>query len=91
MKHWLSYDVSYIDLVERKLKEGSNFAIKTIHPHPTKVWIYILEIESPDKYQELDIDCNSMGSPLKHHHHKPAGLRLGMPLAQYQETFGRFV
>lgn len=91
MKHWLSYDSFNRDKVEQVLKRGSNFTLKAIHPHPTKLCIYILEIESPDKYQELDIDCNSFSSPLKYHHHKPAGLNRGIPAEVFQAKFGRLL
>ena len=91
MKHWLSYDTFQRDKALKALSEGGNYTLTAIHMHPTKLCVCILEIDSPDKYQELDIDCNSYSSPLRYHHHKPAGLNKGIPAEVFQEKFKRLI
>jgi hypothetical protein len=87
-KHWLHFDTIRTEHVKKSFSEGSNFQIRRFYPHPAKFGTMIVEVESPDCYNDLDLCVNSGSSYLKRFTHKPVGLGKGISIEQFESVYG---
>lgn len=87
--HWLIFDTFKMNSVKKTLSEGNSFTIKRFYNHPTKLCFLIIEAESPDCYQDLNLDVNSMGSYIRRVSRKPADLGKGFSVEQFESIYGK--
>lgn len=91
-KHWVRFpwDNHTKDQVRKRIMAGSGFVIRRIHCHPSDPRFYVMEIDSPCKYEQFDLDVNSSGSWLVRIR-KPAGLKRGMSVESFEENVGETI
>ncbi|HDK7215197.1 TPA: hypothetical protein PTV45_000557 [Clostridium botulinum] len=70
-KHWIKFSIFNIEKVNQFLNEGSNFVVLNIYTYPSEMGVYVLEIESTDNYDNLDLSVNDGWGILKHFKRKP--------------------
>lgn len=74
--------------LQELLKEGSDFKLERAYTHPTDpVQSLVLQFRSHALYQDLDLDINSMSSPLRHVGLRLHGLRGGIPIEKIEEIY----
>lgn len=88
-KHWVVFDTINKEKVTSFLQEGSNFSLIRFYSHPTKFSFMIIEIESPNCYQDLDLCVNSLSSPLRRLQRKPSILGKGLSVEQFESIYGK--
>lgn len=86
--HWISFDTGYMQKVRDAFSRGSGFAIKRAYTHPTDMSRIVVEVESTEPYEHLDLSVNSFTSPLRRHAKRPARLGGGMTLEAVQNIYG---
>jgi len=87
-KHWVHYDTIRTEKVKKTLSEGTGYNILRFYPHPRKFGTMIIEIESPDNYNDLDLCVNSGSSYLYAYKQKPSGLGKGLSIEQFESVYG---
>lgn len=86
--HWISFDTGNMQKVRDAFSRGSGFAIKRAYTHPTDMGRIVVEVNSTEPYEHLDLSVNSFTSPLRRHAKRPAGLSSGMPLDAFTKIYG---
>lgn len=89
-KYWIKFDCNSPaeGKIQKCIGNGSGFAIRRIYCHPSDNNSYVMEINSPSRYSELDLDVNSLFSPLKKIR-KPSGLGPGMSVEGFEGIIAR--
>lgn len=87
--HWVSFDPINLPRVCATLAKGSGFTIERTFAHPTDMTRTVLKLTASVGYDDLDLEVNSLSSPLRYHHHKPAGLGRGLAVEQFERIYGR--
>ena len=90
-KHWLRYDTIETDHVKKTLSQGTDFTILRFYPHPSKFCTMIIEIESNNNYQDLDLCVNSGSSYLYTYKQKPSDLGKGLSVEKFEAVYGKLV
>lgn len=88
MTHWIAFDPISLAKTNRSLRAGSRYLVRRVYNHPTRAWLTVLQVESPDAYADLDLDVNSGSSPLRRLPRKPKNLGLGMPVDAFERIYG---
>ena len=85
--HWIQfpYDRKSLESVRKKIEEGSGFEIERIYGHPTKMSFFVMKIRSDCGSDSLDLEYNSMSSPLVRLFRKPANCRGGMTVEVFEK------
>lgn len=86
--HWLYFDQGYMKDVRKVLSQGSNFEIVRFYNHPTDMIKTVIQIQSPDNYDDLDLVFDSGFSPLKYYRRKPKNLGKGLSVKQFTGIYG---
>lgn len=89
--HWLAFDTSKLEQVRKILAEGSRFEVKRMYIYWPKMWLTVMEVESPDDYQSLDMDVDSWSSPITRFERKPRAISNGLPLDRWEAINGWLV
>ena len=85
-KHWVSFDTMDIEKVRWFLERGSKFSISNIYASQSRLCVYVLEIESTDNYDNLDLSVNDGYNILHRFGRKPS---LGEPITnKFIEVYG---
>jgi hypothetical protein len=88
--HWVVFDPS-LDCNKSAFLRGSRFVIERIFCHPSKIWLSVAKLTSPDNYQNLDLDVDCGSTSIRHLNHKPSGLGRGITLEQFERIYGSYV
>lgn len=79
--HWVEFEPSYKPQMGRTIAQifqsGTGFTIKRIYSLPQIARGVVAEIVSEHGYQELNLEMDSLTSPLKSLSRKPCGLGKG--------------
>ncbi len=86
--HWIGLDPEYLEKANRAFRDSSGVAVKRVYNHPDGIHS-VFEVVSTAPYASLDLDVNSLTSPLRRYSRKPAGLGPGMPLRGFDKIYGR--
>lgn len=86
--HWLSFDTLRLANVRRALSEGRRVLVARVYNHPADMTRVVLEVHSTDAYADLELDVNSLTSPLRRLSRKPANLGRGMTVAGFEGIYG---
>ncbi len=91
--HWLTVDPSSRNMgkIQQTLDAGSGFTVQRVYTHPSKGHLAVLEIRSDVPYQDLDLDVDSLSSPIKRLPNKPRGLTKGLDLVKWENIYGQLV
>ena len=76
-KHWVWFDTLRLKKVKEFLEKGKDFKIVNVYAHPSRICVYILEIESNNCYNDLDLNVNDGYGILHRYARKP---KLDKPL-----------
>lgn len=79
------YDRKSLESVRSKIEAGSGFKIEKIYGHPTKMSFFVMEIKSNGGAGSLDLECDSVTSPLVRLFRKPANCRGGMTVEVFEK------
>lgn len=86
--HWIGLDPTYLNQANRAFGQGSRYAIRRVYNHPDMIHM-VFEVVSPDPYKTLDLNVNSLASPLRRYGKKPPGLHpTGMSLSSFEKIYG---
>lgn len=86
--HWLTFDTRHVARVRKAILEGKRILIVRVYNHPTDGSRAVIEVQSTDPYVSLELDANSLSSPLRRQPRKPGGLGRGMPVDAFERIFG---
>lgn len=86
--HWIVFDPINLAKANRSLRAGSRYLVRRIYGHPTKAWLTVLQIESPDAYADLALDVNSGSSTLRRLPRKPSNLGPGLSVEAWEQIYG---
>ena len=91
--HWIAFDPSRRNAarITATLAAGSGFRAERVYLHPTRGDLYLLEVSAPVPYQDLDLDLNSLSSPLRRLSRRPMGLGPGIALEIFEKIFGPII
>ena len=91
--HWIAFDPSRRNAarITATLARGSGFRAERVYLHPTRGDLYLLEVSAPVPYQDLDLDLNSLSSPLRRLGRRPMGLGPGISLESFEKIFGPLI
>lgn len=86
--HWLSFDPAQIAKVRAVLGRGTGFEVHRAYNHPSDMSRVVLQVRSRATYASLDLDVNSLTSPLRRHARQPSGLGQGMAIEAFERIYG---
>jgi hypothetical protein len=86
--HWIVFDPANLAKANRSLRAGSRYLVRRVYGHPTKAWLTVLQIESPDAYADLALDVNSGSSTLRRLPRKPGNLGPGLSVEAWERIYG---
>ena len=86
--HWIVFDPSNLAKANRSLRAGSRYRVQRVYGHPTKAWLTVLQIESPDAYADLALDVDSGSSTLRRLPRKPGNLGPGLSVEAWERIYG---
>lgn len=88
--HWITFDPSKknITWANEVFRRGERYAIARIYNHPNGIDA-VLEVISPDTWNDLQLDVSSMSSPLYHASRRPAGLGNGLEVDRWEKIYGK--
>ncbi len=86
--HWFTFDTRHAARVRKTIVEGKRILIVRAYNHPSDGRLAVIEVQSTDPYLALELDTNSLSSPLRHQPRKPAGLGRGMPVDVFERIYG---
>jgi hypothetical protein len=87
LTHWLRFAPEDFNRVKTVLARGSGFQVKGVHCQD--LGKTLLEIVSLSSWKVLDLDANSLSSPLTRLTRKPAHIEICRTLPQYEELKGK--
>ena len=90
--HWITFDPSKKNLIwaNKVFQRGERYAIARIYNHPNGIDA-VLEVISPDTWNDLQLDVSSMSSPLYHASRKPSGLGNGLEVDRWEKIYGKLM
>jgi len=86
--HWITFDPAYLSKANREFREGSRFAVRRVYGIPGSFRV-VFEVVSPDAYKDLDLNVDSLNSPLRRATKRPPGLGGGFTLKKFEGIYGK--
>lgn len=86
--HWLTLDDSDMARVKRVFASGSGFRVENVYLYPANFALYVVEVKSNQPYEDLDLEINSMGSPLRRLTRRPVSIKRPIPMDRWLDRVG---